>query len=242
MNPWPVEIQVSIIGAIFAVVGYVGKGIVDWIQNKRKSHAETVARLEKLHWLLYASGTVFLLQQEQIKTLRAMLETNHPSEVAGGGPFEDVMTRCYKVMNDKERPLHGIIRATTENSVRSLNKAMSGWLESDSQFKSGLIVTKRRRQLATQLFLLEVHLLLWRAKYKTWIPGHPEHAVVYLADENAHGLGFPVQQKVEINGTITTKPGVQAEVDFALGDLRTNKALEYWRAFLAFIDGKEIKK
>jgi hypothetical protein len=36
-----------------------------------------------------------------------------------------------------------------------------------------------------------LHLRLWHAKYEAWIPGHPRHALVYLADEEQHGIGFP---------------------------------------------------
>ena len=241
MKSWPVEIQVSIIGAIFAALGYFGKGIVDWIQNKRKERAQTLARLESLHWLLYASGTIFRLQQEQVKTLRQNLKANHPKEFADGGPHEDVLTRCYPVMDVQERSLHGIIRATTIHSVHTLNSAMSDWLKSDSDFKSGFILTKRRRQLANQLFLLEIHLLLWHAKYETWIPHHPEHALVYLADENNHGLGFPVERQKKVDGIIVTQPGVQGEVGFALADLRENKLHEFWIKFKAFIEVSDAK-
>jgi len=38
---------------------------------------------------------------------------------------------------------------------------------------------------------LQAHLLLWLAKYEIWIPASPEHALVYLADEKEHGVGFP---------------------------------------------------
>ena len=32
---------------------------------------------------------------------------------------------------------------------------------------------------------------MWLAKYEAWIPGHPEHALVYVNDEQKHGVGFP---------------------------------------------------
>jgi hypothetical protein len=46
-------------------------------------------------------------------------------------------------------------------------------------------------RFASELRTLESHLRLWEAKYQEWIPEHPEHALVYLADEEAHGIGFP---------------------------------------------------
>ena len=31
----------------------------------------------------------------------------------------------------------------------------------------------------------------WHAKYEALLPSMPEHALVYLADEEKHGIGFP---------------------------------------------------
>ncbi len=44
---------------------------------------------------------------------------------------------------------------------------------------------------AALLIELHAHLLLWRCKYDAWIPTDSKHALVYLADEAAHGVGFP---------------------------------------------------
>ena len=46
-------------------------------------------------------------------------------------------------------------------------------------------------KLGQQLNTLDAHLLLWLAKYETWIPEHPDNALVYLADEEQHGVPFP---------------------------------------------------
>ena len=45
--------------------------------------------------------------------------------------------------------------------------------------------------LAQQLNELDAHPWLWLAKYEAWIPNNPRHALVCLADEHEHGLGFP---------------------------------------------------
>ena len=75
--------------------------------------------------------------------------------------------------------------------MRSINLAVSEWLKSDVLFKTGVVESQRNRRLAESLFALEIHLLLWHAKYEAWIPNHPEHALVYMVDEKQHGLGFP---------------------------------------------------
>jgi hypothetical protein len=40
--------------------------------------------------------------------------------------------------------------------------------------------------------------VLWRAKYEFWIPDKPERAIVYMADEQQHGVGFPTGIEVLI--------------------------------------------
>jgi hypothetical protein len=75
---------------------------------------------------------------------------------------------------------------------------MSQWLQADTEFKlarARLRFLPWRRQsyldLATQLTALEPHLLMWLAKYEIWIPDRWEHALVYLNDEEKHGVPFP---------------------------------------------------
>ncbi len=61
---------------------------------------------------------------------------------------------------------------------------MAGWLDGSAD------LLQRERQLLPEP-LLEAHLLLWLAKYRIWIPDHPEHALVYMADEEKLGTAFP---------------------------------------------------
>ena len=49
----------------------------------------------------------------------------------------------------------------------------------------------REVRLAKLLNDLDCHLTLWLAKHDGWLPGRPDHALVYLVDEEKHGLGFP---------------------------------------------------
>jgi glycogen synthase len=103
----------------------------------------------------------------------------------------------------------------------SLNEELLAWLKADSVFKSGIAPVVRQCELAEQLFALEIHLLLWHAKYKVWIPGYPEHALVYMEDENQHGLGFPSAREVEKNEMIVQMPGVDEEVKTAVQELQS---------------------
>jgi hypothetical protein len=79
------------------------------------------------------------------------------------------------------------------------------------------VASSRKRELAEELFALEIHLTLWHAKFESWIPGHPEHALVYLDDEKAHGLGFPTPRE---GSDRVAMLGVDAEVSRALKELQ----------------------
>jgi len=215
--PW---LGTALIGAVFAVAGYVGKMLIDQRKEKRARRDKILLQLRSLRSLLHATAVLFSHQKDQVGRLENLLENSHPAEYGRGGPHEDVMTCCYPVMNAQERDLHGIIRSTTQYSLRGLNQAISKWLEEDTNFKPGAIASSRSRELAKQLFALEIHLLLWHAKYESWIPNHPEHALVYLADENEHGLGFPRTHVKEVSGRTVQVPGVEEEVEMALIELR----------------------
>lgn len=62
--------------------------------------------------------------------------------------------------------------------------------------------------------------LLWNAKYESWIPEQPEHALVYMDDEKRHGVGFPKRREAIIEGKRVTMDGVDVEVARALEELR----------------------
>jgi hypothetical protein len=151
------------------------------------------------------------------------LEENHPDKYQPGAGYEETMTNLHKDFNPKEHELHDIIRAYTQYSMRTVNLEMSEWLKSDQLFKTAVVDSSRKRQLADNLVALEMHLLLWHAKYEAWIPNQPEHALVYMADEEEHGLGFPKDRKhIPPGETISVRvDGVDKDVTKVLKELRT---------------------
>src|SRR6266536_3830589 len=154
----PVEIQVSIIGAVFAVAGYMVKSWIEWWRHKRKERAQTIAELQRLQSLLNGALTVYSVQQDKVKYLIQLLEKNHPRESGAGVGYEDKMARCHAAFDDEEKKTHGVIRAYTEHSLRSVNLELSEWLRSDVLFKTGVVASRRQEQLAENLFALEMHL------------------------------------------------------------------------------------
>jgi hypothetical protein len=225
---WPVQIQVSVIGAVFAVAGYMLKSVIDWWQRKRKERAQTIAELQRLQSLLNGAWTVYSLQQDKVRDLMPLLAKNHPEEYRAGVGYEDKMAGCYTAFTDEEKKKHSIIRAYTQHSLRSVNLALSEWLRSDGLFKTGVVASRRRKQLAENLFALEMHLLLWHAKYESWIPDQPKHALVYMDDEEHHGLGFP-KDRVEKDSLWVES--VDKDVAAVLKELRGK-----WKRFSLFRD------
>jgi len=83
---------------------------------------------------------------------------------------------------------------------------LAEWLRGDVRHR---IISQQRDEreirLAELLNQLDAHLLLWLAKYKRWMPDRPDHALVYLDDEERHGLGFPTGLDQAVEAVLTTR-------------------------------------
>jgi hypothetical protein len=187
---FPEWLGAALIGAVLASLGYVGKLIVEAWNSYRNARNEQRARLVELHCLLKAGKTSYLIQHELRSRLDALIAKNQPNLPNEGG-VEKRFTAAYKKFSPTEKELHSLIQSITVHSLKPTNEAMAKWLKNDTYFKAQRLDDSLSGRLASQLFDLEAHLLLWSAKYEAWIPGHPEHALVYLADEERHGVGFP---------------------------------------------------
>lgn len=179
-----------LVGGLVAALGYVGKLIVETTKSWRAERALHLAQLHQLRSLLQTSRAVFLVQRAQADALAKQLRSRFPEHAEGPG-LENLFTHYHSRLEPAEADLHGVIRAYTEHGLKPLNESMLRWLEADivhrpTPGKSGNAAT-----LARKLNELDGHLRLWLAKYQAWFPNHPEHALVYLADEEKHGLGFP---------------------------------------------------
>jgi hypothetical protein len=181
----------AVIAAIAAAFGYVTKLIVEGLSDRRAMARSRRASLITLQSLLRASKTSFEIQIEHARNLQRLLETNHPGLSRPGDGYDRSFARCFDHFTPEEKELHNIIRGITMSALKPTNEAVQNWLKSDTYFKGQLEKSGPYRELAAKLADLEAHLLLWIAKYDVWIPSHPEHALVFLADEENHGIGFP---------------------------------------------------
>lgn len=180
-----------LVGALVAALGYVGKLVVEAIKEWRTERELRLARLHRLQALLRASWAAFLVQRDQADRLAQRLHSRFPDELPGTPGFERLFAHFHDRFDDDETDLHRVIRAYTEHALRPLNETMLTWLREDVVHRTTHGKTGSEALLAERLNQLDGHLLLWLAKYQAWIPNRPDHALVYLADEEEHGLGFP---------------------------------------------------
>jgi len=183
---WP-----AMLTAAIAAAGYIAKLLIDTIKNIRAEKRERRTHLLELYALLRAGNVAFNVQKENRTRLMELINVHHADLIKGKVGFEEIMEAAYNSFGDKEKELHTIIRAITVHTICSLNAAMLEWLKKDTYYKSHKHNNNNLSRLSQSLMALEAHLYLWNAKYAIWIPKHPAHALVYLADEQKHGVVFP---------------------------------------------------
>ena len=188
----PEWLATAAVGAVIAALGYVSKLAIEGWQALRQRRRGYFASLVQLESLLRASRVSFRIQREHRNRLHDLIRANHPEVPADGG-FEREFSLAYPKFSPEEKQLHELIRSITINSMKPANDEISSWLKNDTYFKAQRQRDGTRTTLAKKLADLEAHLILWHAKYPVWIPDHPEHALVYMVDEERHGLGFPPQ-------------------------------------------------
>lgn len=186
----PVWIGPAVLGAVLAATGYVAKLLLEWIGDHRRTVRDRQTRLVELFSLLGAGKVAFQVQAKTRDRLAAAIKRRIPSLAPVRG-YERLFTATYLEMTADEKELHTIIRAYTEHTIRPLNESILQWLRADTYFMAQMGAPGLRGKLAGRLAHLEAHLLLWHAKYTIWIPEKPSHSLVYLDDEEEHGLGFP---------------------------------------------------
>lgn len=185
------SIVVALLAAVFAAIGYVAKLVVDVVRAVMERRNARRARLVEMNSLLRASRAVFEVQNELARRLESSLAKSQPGMRLPTEPnFEDIFVAGYVGATPAELELHGLIRSMTMTAMLDLNEKMLAWLGVDTYFKGQSYSRGARGALAGKLAALEAHLLMWRAKQAYWMKDS-RHAVVYLADEAQHGVGFP---------------------------------------------------
>ena len=181
----------ALLAAFIAALGFIGKTAADLILRFRETASERRSRLIELYALIRAGDAAFKVQRDLRVRLANQLRQRLPETAQLPRGFDRLFSATYSNMNDEERQLHSLIRTMTIHTFRPLNESLLEWLRSDRYFRAIAPSHRRLGNLALFLAQLEAHLIIWAAKYEVWIPDHPEHAVVFLADEEKHGVRFP---------------------------------------------------
>lgn len=187
----PEWLATAMVGAVLAALGYVAKLFIELLQSKMDNRRLKRSRLIELQSLLKAAKVAFRIQNKHASKLTGRVETRYPEISQKYTGYAEKISRTFHSFDEEEKQIHSIIRSITINTLFTLNKEILEWLKTDMFFKARKSNNQTFSKLASILVVLESHLLLWIAKYEAWIPDHPEHALVYMADENEHGLGFP---------------------------------------------------
>ena len=198
-------LSAAIATAALAALGYVAKQGFDAFTGLITLRRLREAQLIELQSLLHASGAAYKIQGKHTRSLWAMIKEFQPETATASKGFEDAIYRAYKDMNVEEKELHVLIRSITINALQPTNLAMIAWLQKDTYFRVVSNHEGQLQELARKLATLHSHLILWKAKYDCWIPNDPAHALVYLADEKEHGLGFPVGIDDLVDATVENK-------------------------------------
>ena len=208
MDNFPEWLGTLLVGAVVAALGYVSKLAIEGLSKWNTTRRERRAKLVALQSLLLASKAVFEIQNALVERLCKEIQNAHPNIV---GTYDRILAAGYAGMDERQKLEHGLIRNYTSNGLLPLNVAMINWLSADTYFK-GAGRRDNAKNLSRALQRLEAHLILWRAKYEFWM-NKPEHAIVYMDDEKADGIGFPKGIEALVaqitGGTIEPSPSEQ---------------------------------
>lgn len=186
---FPTWVDKAVLAGLLAAVGYVGNLSIQSIGKWRETRATQRASLLKLAALLKTMAAAYAIQVKHRDALHAALNARLPGLSCCDG-YEAMFSSLFERFNASEKETHAIIRGISVHALRPLNDAVFQWLDDDVFYRSRRRTTAQC-ELAGALDQLAIHLSLWRAKYEIWIPDQPSHALVYLADEKLHGIGFP---------------------------------------------------
>jgi hypothetical protein len=195
----------AVLGAVIAAVGYVSKLFLDWIGEIFARARNRRAKLVEALSLLRAGQAAYEVQCEHRNRLYESVLKRTSGNAESSSGYERVLTAAFPSMTDDEKELHTIIRTITTNTLSPLNESLLQWLREDTYFKAKTWGKGLRAKVAKKLAILDSHLLLWRAKYAVWIPDNPAHALVYLVDEQKHGVGFPQGIEADVENLLTKR-------------------------------------
>lgn len=204
----PEWLLTTITTGLTAALGVAAKYVWDYAMEKKELRKTRIIKLEKLKGLLNESHGLFRMQNKLVQRLALDIRTR--TCVSGSltntvNSYEAFFVPYYDTFTESEKDIHAMIRATTLNSINRINSEMLTWMDDSLDFKSNTVRCLRNtcgKELGEALTQLELHLNLWQDKFAIWMKNE-KHCVVYLADEEHHGVGFPKEVDALVDAAIT---------------------------------------
>lgn len=199
INEWPDGLFSALVAAAVSVVGFGLKELYDRHRKQQQeqrlaqqaaaeSQQQAVRTLTEFSHLLADSDAIasshFQLRDRLIKTLP---EARLPHET-----YNDWLARLHAAFSPQQLEMFQLLRSTTANSMRIQNQLLLDWANRHSAFTlfgPGL----EEQAFDEELGKLRAHLRGWRDKFQSGFETNPRQSLVYLADENKLGTGFPQQ-------------------------------------------------
>lgn len=177
-------------GGVVAALGFLAKQIWDATIEHRRIKRARRSQLVELQALLSATRVSYEVQILHRNSLLELLRTRLPTIDVSRG-YDQAFASVFTAMSSAERELHTLIRGISVYSLLPGNAALIAWFNDDKYFKAQAGKPGAEGMLALKLSEMQTHIILWQAKFNSWIPDQPWHALVYMDDENQHGSRFP---------------------------------------------------
>lgn len=192
-----------------AALGFLGRTLVDWWKERRTEKATRVARLHRLALLLGRTKLMFELQMDLVHRLMTSITADHADVAKANLGYAATFAAAYEGLSPGRKDDHALIRGMTEFAFHTLNSRMAKWIDDETEFTMETVPLPDGlgRDLADQLLVLDLHLAVWLQRYAMTIPGHPENALVFLADEWKRGVGFPAGIESTVDRAIAALSG-----------------------------------
>lgn len=194
------ELLIAIIGPVFtvigAIIGFFLKEIYKLLKNRYSWRKDLVNKLRHLLTNLDESKSIFLNQVYKRNRLYGMLRKNHPNDITNGKGkgykgYNDLFKKLYLIFTDEEKELHSLIRSTSRNSMRRVNREIQDWLKEGHLLKIEAFDIEEMKAFLDRLPQLRDHLNDWFDIYEGIFLKDDKYSLIYTADEKEHGVGFP---------------------------------------------------
>lgn len=216
-----IELIAAVVGALAGATATEAGHL--WRERRARAREQELAAAEAIHLeqrqldellhLLNRTRQLFVEQASKRDELAARLRRGTLTFRPSRPGYEYLFAELYPEMTPEERTLHQMVAGFTEEALDPANRQLQSWLMlmAARELRTRYAKEPEHHDVAHQLDLLEQHLDGWFVKYRRVFSANPARALVWLADEDKLGPGFPRRLESGCQGLIV-KPFLR--VDF----------------------------